>query len=110
MNQWQQAEADAAERKVLVALFGQEAIPDGVANLMRCFKVDPNKYIKEFERRIEPYMKDNGMIDGRFVSRAVRAWKPKIAELIDIPDEDFRLADIVEPILELLFPNSGRSA
>lgn len=65
-------------------------------------RIDPNKYIMAFEEKIIPFMRDNGMIDGKFLARTIKIWKPKIAQYVAIPEGDFRLVDIVDSMVKLM--------
>lgn len=65
-------------------------------------KIDPNSYIKAFEQKVTPFMLENGMIDGKFLARSLRTWKPKIAQYIDIPEKDFRLVELTDILAKLI--------
>ena len=68
------------------------------AEIFRCLGIDPNRYIMAFEEKITPFMRENGMIDGKFLARTIKIWKPKIAQYLPIPDGDFRLVEIVDSL------------
>lgn len=100
----QQMELDRIEKHILVMMFGQEQIPDTTAGLMTVFNVNPNSYIKEFEKKLLPVMKENGDIDGTLLNKVIRLWKPQVADIIKIPYESFRLSDSIGRYIQLFFP------
>ena len=102
MTQWQQLELDKAESLVLTKLFGQETIPNQVATILNCLKINPNHYIQRFEKKIEPFLRQNGMVDGEFLSKMITLWKPDLAKSINIPCKDFRLYDFVDDFFTIL--------
>lgn len=72
------------------------------AEIFRCLGIDPNRYIMAFEEKITPFMRENGMIDGKFLARTIKIWKPKLAQYLPIPDGDFRLVEIVDSLAQLV--------
>ena len=66
------------------------------------FKINPNDYIKEFEDKIQPFLRENGMVDGLFLARMLKTWKPSLAKIIEVPENDFRLSDFVEDMAKIL--------
>lgn len=70
--------------------------------IFRSLKIDPNAYIQAFEARVTPFMKENGMVDGKFLSRTLRVWKPRLVQYLPIPEEDFRLVDLVDKLPGIL--------
>lgn len=103
LNQWQQMEVDEFEKIILKRLFGRTEIPDSTAMILKALRIDPNHYIREFEERIEPFLKETGECDGQFLKRTLKVWKPGIARIIDIPEQDFRLQDFADTLLTLVF-------
>jgi len=100
----QQMELDRIEKHILVMMFGQEQIPDTTAGLITALNINPNNYIKEFEKKLLPVMKENGDIDGVLLNKMIRLWKPQIADIINIPYESFRLSDNIGRYIQLFFP------
>lgn len=70
--------------------------------IFKCLKIDPNYYIKKFEYRIEPFLTANGYVDGRFLKQAIMVWKPQLKDYVEIPDDDFRLSELIDIATKLL--------
>lgn len=100
----QQIELDRIEKHILIMIFGQEQIPDVTAGILSALNINPNTYIKEFENRLIPVMKENGDIDGNLLNKVIRLWKPHIADYLNIPSDSFRLSDKICSYISILFP------
>lgn len=100
----QQIELDKIEKSILIALFGKTEIPESTAVIMRCYNINPNQYIKKLEDTLIPLMKDNGEINGGTAKKMIRLLKPNIVDVLNIPDEDFKLSEKVSYYFSLFFP------
>lgn len=100
----QQVELDKIEKYVLIMFFGQEQIPEPTAGLMTAFNINPNVYIREFENKLLPVMKENGDIDGAMLNKIIRLWKPHIADIINFPYESFRLSENLGKYIRFFLP------
>ena len=69
---------------------------------MNCLKINPNQYIQRFEKKIEPFLRQNGMVDGEFLTKMMKLWKPELAQTLEIPCSDFRLCDFVDDVFTIL--------
>ena len=104
MNQWQQMELDTAEKKLMNILFGQTTIPDRTARILNCLKINPNHYIQKVENKIELVLDNDGRVNGKTLKKMISFWKPEITKVIEIPETNFRLVEVVEPAIKYLFP------
>lgn len=100
----QQAELDKIEKHILIMLFGKEQIPDVTAGILTALNINPNSYVKEFEEKLIPVMKENGDIDGTLLNKLIRLWKPHIADYLNIPTDTFRLSEKICSYISILFP------
>ena len=97
----QQKELDLAEEKVIRSMFNGSLEPSPVVSLaLNTFKIDPNKYIQEFEGRIKPYLDGAGLVDGTKLKNALQTKYPKVARWV--PLGTFRLADVVDELIILI--------
>lgn len=104
-----QNELDKIESKILIKLFGQTAIPDNSAVVLKLFGIDPNKYIHLFEKNIKPIMKPDGSLDGKLLRKIISFSKYKDAtQIFNIPDSDFFLSDYIEPLFKKIIPGGNK--
>lgn len=104
-----QNELDKIESKILIKLFGQTAIPDNSAVVLKLFGIDPNTYIHLFEEKIKPIMKPNGTLDGKLLKKIISFSKYKdAAQIFNIPDSDFFLSDYIEPLFKKFIPGGNK--
>ena len=102
----QQNELDTIEKQILIALFGQDTIPDSTGLLFNIFGINPNKMIKEFEELICPIMNDDGSVSGNFLKKIISI-SPKyrdILSFVKIPDGDFLVSNIIFEIISVFIP------
>ena len=95
-----QVELDAAESKILVALFGSTEPGAKAQWLMNFLGIRLNDILQEFEYLVKPMMDDQGLVDGRMMRELLGGRFPLFAQAI--PSSPFRLVDIAEPIAKLL--------
>lgn len=107
MTKWQQEEVDLAEKEVLKRLFHQETIPEPAAMLLRCLKLDPNKYIRIFEKWIEVFLTGDGYIDGKLMNKTMSVWQPGLQKFFTVPDEEFRVIELVDVFIKLILGDKG---
>lgn len=97
----QQKELDLAEEKLIRSLFNGSLEPSPAVSLaLNTFKIDPNKYIQEFEGRIKPYLNGAGLVDGSKLKSTLQGKFPQVARWI--PVGTFRLADVVNELIILI--------
>lgn len=70
--------------------------------IFRSLGINPNTYIQAFENKISPFLRENGMVDGKFLARTLKVWKPRLAQYLAIPEGDFRLVDMVDSVIDLI--------
>lgn len=95
-----QVELDAAESKILVALFGSTEPGAKAQWLMNFLGIRLNEILQEFEYLIRPMMDDQGLVDGRMMRELLGDKFPMLAQVI--PPNPFRLVDIADPLAKLL--------
>lgn len=101
-----QVELDAAESKILVALFGSTEPSEKAKWLMNFLGIRINDLLQEFEYLVKPMMDEQGFVDGHMArGLLVERW-PMVAQFI--PDKSFRLVEIAEPIAKLLVGLKGK--
>lgn len=101
----QQNELDKVEKRILIALFGKEDIPERTAIALRMMNINPNDIIRKFENIIIPIMKEDGIIDGKLLNKLLRMSKYfEITHIFTIPDADFCLSDICLTSLKGILP------
>lgn len=104
-NKIQQNELDKVERKIITVLFGGESIPDKTSALLQIMKINPNDYIRKFENKILPLMKNDGSIDGVMLKRLIQLSKyNELLQIFSIPEADFYLSDFVNSMISALLP------
>lgn len=101
----QQNELDKVEKRILIALFGKEDIPEKTAIALRMMNINPNDIIRKFENTIIPVMKEDGIIDGKILKKILQMSKYyEITHIFTIPDADFYLSDICLSSLKDIIP------
>lgn len=65
-------------------------------------KVNPNRLIKKFEDKIEPFLTEEGLLDGKTVRTAITIWKPELRNLIAVPDKETSLTEFVDVLSDVL--------
>ena len=96
-----QIELDAFESIVLRALFGENWQQNKTFQLINAFK--PNAiqtYINRFETVVEPFMSENGAVNGYLLKTALQAQNSMLADIV--PDREFRLTDIARDVIKLI--------
>lgn len=96
-----QIELDAFEEIILQSVFGAEWRQSKTFQLLNAFK--PNlvqNYINRFEAVVEPFMSENGAVNGYLLKTALQASNSNLAELV--PDREFRLTDIARDVVKLI--------
>lgn len=96
-----QIEMDAFEEIILQSVFGAEWRQSNAFKLLNAFK--PNlvqNYINKFETVVEPFMSENGAVNGYLLKTALKANNSMIADLV--PDREFRLTDIARDVVKLI--------
>lgn len=101
-----QVELDAAESKILIALFGSTEPSPKAQWLMNFLGIRLNKLLQEFEYLIRPMMDDQGLVDGHMARGILSEKWPLVAQIV--PDKPFRLVDIVEPLIKILESVKGK--
>lgn len=95
-----QIEMDAFEEIVLQVLFGENWRNNKILALVNASR--PNLvqgFINKFEGVIDPFMNDNGNVNGRLLRTALQGKNSFLAELV--PDREFRLTEISKEIIRL---------
>jgi hypothetical protein len=96
-----QIELDAFETIILQSLFGTEWQKNKTFLLINAFK--PNAiqtYINRFETIVEPFMSENGAVNGYLLKTALQANNSMLADIV--PDREFRLTDIARDVIKLI--------
>ena len=96
-----QIELDAFEEIILQSVFGAEWRQSKAFLFLNAFK--PNlvqNYINRFEAVVEPFMSENGAVNGYLLKTALQASNSNLADLV--PDREFRLTDIVRDVVKLI--------
>ena len=100
LNDIKQTELDLAEEKVITAIFGSKTPSAKAQWLLNFLGIDLQKKINEFEYLVMPMMTDEGKINSPLAKSLMAEKYPFLANII--PDEDFRLVDIAEPLSKLI--------
>lgn len=64
--------------------------------------VNPNRLIKKFEDKIEPFLTEEGLLDGKTVRTAMMIWKPELRNILAIPDRETSLTEFVDVLSDVL--------
>ena len=106
-----QDELDRIERKIIIRLFGKEAIPDKTAVLFNILNIDPNKYIKMFEKKLSPMLNNDGTVSGSMLRKIIQFSKYRdILDVVQIPDEDFYLSSHIDSLIHTFIPGGNSNA
>lgn len=106
-----QDELDRIERKIIIRLFGKEAIPDKTAVLFNILNIDPNKYIKMFEKKLSPMLNNDGTISGAMLRKIIQFSKYRdILDVVQIPDDDFYLSGQLDSLIKTFIPGGKSNA
>ena len=95
-----QAELDLAEEKILVSLFGSTEPSAKAQWLMNFLGIKINDIIKEFEYIVKPMMNEQGLVNGAMAKAILADKYPLFAKIV--PENDFRLADVAEPVSNVI--------
>ena len=106
LSDLKQVELDAAESKILVAIFGSTEPGPKAQWLMNFLGIKVNALLQDFEYIIRPMMDEQGLVDGHIARGLLADRWPWIAQLI--PDKSFRLVEIAEPLAKLLETLKGK--
>lgn len=101
-----QVELDAAESKILIALFGSTEPSAKAQWLLNFLGIKINNIIQDFEYIIKPMLNDQGLVDGHLARGLLSGKYPTLCQMI--PDKEFRLADAAEAIAKLVETLKGR--
>ena len=96
-----QIEKDAFEEIVLQVLFGANWRDNNLLVLVNAYR--PNLvqgFVNKFETLIDPFMCENGNVNGCLLRTALQSRNSFIAELI--PDREFRLTEVAKEIIRLV--------
>lgn len=70
--------------------------------LFQALRINPNKIIKKFEDKVEPFLTEEGNLDGKTVRTAMMIWKPELMNLIAVPDGETSLTEFVDVLSDVL--------
>lgn len=96
-----QIELDAFETIILKSVFGDNWQQSKAFLFLNTFK--PNvvqNYINRFETVVEPFMSENGAVNGYLLKTALQAQNSMLADIV--PDREFRLTDIARDVIKLI--------
>ncbi len=106
-----QEELDRIERKIIIRLFGKETVPDKPAVLFNILNIDPNKYIKMFEKKLSPMLNNDGTVSGAMMRKIIQLSKYRdILGVVQIPDEDFYLSGHIDSLIKTFIPGGKNNA
>lgn len=96
-----QIEMDAFENKVLSSLFGSDWRNSKEFKFIELFKPGVvQTYINKFETLVEPFMNENGTVNGYMLKQALAIKGSMFADLI--PDRDFVLSNVADEVVLLI--------
>lgn len=96
-----QIELDAFETIVLKSVFGENWQQSKAFLFLNAFKPGAvQNYINRFEAVVEPFMSENGAVNGYLLKTALQVQNSMLADIV--PDREFRLTDIARDVVKLL--------
>lgn len=96
-----QIELDAFEQGILSGIFGDNWQNSKEFKLIEAFKPGYiQRYIDRFETLIDPFMREDGLVNGYLLKKAVEIKSPFFADII--PNREFRLSELSAEVLKLL--------
>lgn len=96
-----QIELDSFENSIISSVFGDKWQESKEFKLIEAFKPGYiQSYIDKFETLIDPFMREDGLVNGYLLKKAVEIKSPLFAEII--PNREFRLSELSSELLKLL--------